>query len=658
MANETSNPSIDHLLAHAGWLSRLAHQLLRDDSEADDATQETWAAVQRHPPERDRPARPWLAEVLRNVVRMRARARGRRHRWEQLAASEVLGRTAPGQESVAERVETHQLLVGAVLRLEEPFRTTVLLRYFEDRSAVEIARVTAEPPGTVRWRLKTALDQLRRELDQKFDGERGRWVRLLAPLVPPRAARRVSGVGAGWLAGTTLAVIAAAIGLHRRIDDPATHTYPVEARNTPRPGHPAPAIAPNVAGVAGPCPESAELDREIVIRERELADRDRPDAIFARSTPNPIAQEKFSALAERAFKCSYAVECRGRICQVRLLVPEGRFALLGCTSHQEGSERGIPRRYLGRPGTMYKASSPTLDVASGESLQRVEMLFSLANPRMEPVEVEDRSRLPPLRPGRHRMRRPLPADRGAGCRAQVSRLGDKLAALEDRVDDVTHLQDVFTSSDPNPGLVAGARRELARLLGATPAALPLEVQCRGPVCAATPVSETEPTVARWLDWWRVLDRERRQSAMFERIEPHTDDLALFLGGHPGVPISPGPIYVRVRGDQDRAKADPVVVIREFLRRVDSAAVFARCKQSHVGMGALNVQLRIEKGERALALESGGAALATPLGVCIMEELRALAASTEVPDTRDGLVWTLSPFLPMARSLDDRPGPWR
>jgi hypothetical protein len=123
-------------------------------------------------------------------------------------------------------------------------------------------------------------------------------------------------------------------------------------------------------------------------------------------------------------------------------------------------------------------------------------------------------------------------------------------------------------------------------------------------------------------------------------------------------MSPGPIYVRVRAAEDRAKTDPVVVVRDFLRRVDSAAVFARCKESHVGMGALNVQVRIEKGQRALTLESGGAALSTPLGVCIMEELRAIASVMEVPDIRNGLVWTLSPFLPMARSLDDRPGPWR
>jgi hypothetical protein len=256
-------------------------------------------------------------------------------------------------------------------------------------------------------------------------------------------------------------VVAATVGLHRRMGVPPTRTYPADVRNAPGPGHSALPIAPNALAVAGPCPESAELNREIAIRERELEERENPDTIFERSTPNPIAQEKFSSLAERAFKCAYAVECRGRICKVRLLVPEGRFAILGCTSREEGTVEGIPREYLGRPGMMVRAGSPTQDVATGESLERVEMWFALANVRADPVQTAEKSRLPPLQPGRHGVRRPLPADRDAECRAEVSRLADKVAVLEDRVDDLAYPQEVFTSSEPNPDLVPDVRREMA-----------------------------------------------------------------------------------------------------------------------------------------------------------------------------------------------------
>ena len=49
--------------------------------------------------------------------------------------------------------------------LEEPFHQTLLLRYFDDLSAAEIARRLHVPAGTVRWRLSTARDLLRADLD-------------------------------------------------------------------------------------------------------------------------------------------------------------------------------------------------------------------------------------------------------------------------------------------------------------------------------------------------------------------------------------------------------------------------------------------------------------------------------------------------------------
>ena len=72
--------------------------------------------------------------------------------------------------------------------LPEPLRTTVLLRYFEERSSSEIARRMGVPAGTVRWRLKKAIERLRADLDQRFAGNRRTWAIALAPfgvLDPP-----------------------------------------------------------------------------------------------------------------------------------------------------------------------------------------------------------------------------------------------------------------------------------------------------------------------------------------------------------------------------------------------------------------------------------------------------------------------------------------
>ena len=68
--------TIEALLGHERWLKGLARALTSYD--ADDAAQETWLAAMRKPPDPLRPARPWLARVLRNTIGMRRRGELRR----------------------------------------------------------------------------------------------------------------------------------------------------------------------------------------------------------------------------------------------------------------------------------------------------------------------------------------------------------------------------------------------------------------------------------------------------------------------------------------------------------------------------------------------------------------------------------------------------
>ena len=74
------------------------------------------------------------------------------------------------------------MLAKTVLALVEPYRTTVLLRYFEGLSSAEIARRTGVPSATVRWRLMRALEELRGKLDARHGGDRRSWCVVLAPL--------------------------------------------------------------------------------------------------------------------------------------------------------------------------------------------------------------------------------------------------------------------------------------------------------------------------------------------------------------------------------------------------------------------------------------------------------------------------------------------
>jgi hypothetical protein len=92
--------------------------------------------------------------------------------------------------------------------LDEPFRSALVLRFQEGRSAVQIARASGVPEGTVRWRVKEGLDRLRRALDDRYNGRTSRWrALLLSPGKGAMVATKIKGVGVG-----VLLALGAAIG--------------------------------------------------------------------------------------------------------------------------------------------------------------------------------------------------------------------------------------------------------------------------------------------------------------------------------------------------------------------------------------------------------------------------------------------------------------
>ena len=56
------------------------------------------------------------------------------------------------------------MLAEALAGLREPFRATVILRYYEGLNATEIAERLGENSGTIRQRLKRGLEELREDL--------------------------------------------------------------------------------------------------------------------------------------------------------------------------------------------------------------------------------------------------------------------------------------------------------------------------------------------------------------------------------------------------------------------------------------------------------------------------------------------------------------
>lgn len=168
--------ALSELLAHADWLRRLASRLVRDPHEADDAVQDTWLAALHNAPPRADSSRGWLAAILRNVVRQRARSDTARRSREQLAARSEVASTA---EDSVERAQGLRGLVGALLELDEPYRSTLLLHFQDGLASAEIARLQGVPESTVRNRLRRGVALLRERYERKHGAN---WALLLAPL--------------------------------------------------------------------------------------------------------------------------------------------------------------------------------------------------------------------------------------------------------------------------------------------------------------------------------------------------------------------------------------------------------------------------------------------------------------------------------------------
>lgn len=197
----------DRLLDHVAWVRRLAALLIRDPGAADDAAQETLlVALDRGPRDRDRP-RAWLSSIVRSIARRLRRSDERRAARERaVARSEAL----PATDDLVLRAALLRAVVDAVVELPEPYRTTILLRFFEDVPARDIAARRGEPVETVRTRLKRGLAMLRERLAKELDvatgdGGRAKGLEALALLVEP--VRTVATTTAAAASASSAAVI-------------------------------------------------------------------------------------------------------------------------------------------------------------------------------------------------------------------------------------------------------------------------------------------------------------------------------------------------------------------------------------------------------------------------------------------------------------------
>ena len=189
MAFRAEHVTPELLLEHANWMHALARRLVGDAQRAEELSQETWVRALEHPPEGNRPLRGWLATVMRNVLRQELRTSARRDVRETQRALDAED-ASEDATTLAEKLSSHQVLVEAVQGLDEPYRSTILLRYFEELTPRRIAARSGVPVATVKTRLARALERLRRDLDRRHGDDGHTWLTALLPLVqsPPAVA--------------------------------------------------------------------------------------------------------------------------------------------------------------------------------------------------------------------------------------------------------------------------------------------------------------------------------------------------------------------------------------------------------------------------------------------------------------------------------------
>jgi RNA polymerase sigma-70 factor (ECF subfamily) len=203
----------DNLLRHEAFVLRLARTLVRGEADAEDVAQRTLASALEDPPEHGG-VRSWLARVTRNhATDLHRSARRRTAREERAARPEAI---AAG-DSALEQLELQNVVVRAVLALDEPYRGVVVATYYEGRTPAQIAAQRGVPAGTVRSQLSRAHEMLRAKLDRER-GDRDGWMRGLTGLLALRgegaaAATTVMSSSITWPLVLGAGVAACAIGV-------------------------------------------------------------------------------------------------------------------------------------------------------------------------------------------------------------------------------------------------------------------------------------------------------------------------------------------------------------------------------------------------------------------------------------------------------------
>lgn len=157
---------------HAGRVLALALRIVRSRAEAEDVVQDTFLELWRRAREFD-PARGELSAWIMSIARSRCIDRVRRAKVRtrlaqtagEAAGFETEGRASEVPDETAVLSQRGQRVRALLSALPSEQRTALELAYFEGLTQAQIAEQTGTPLGTVKTRLRLALEKLSPQLE-------------------------------------------------------------------------------------------------------------------------------------------------------------------------------------------------------------------------------------------------------------------------------------------------------------------------------------------------------------------------------------------------------------------------------------------------------------------------------------------------------------
>jgi RNA polymerase sigma-70 factor (ECF subfamily) len=156
---------------HAGVAFGLALRIVSRSQDAEEVVQDVFAQVWRQAgrySDTKASVAGWIVMLTRTraIDRLRARrARPDEDRGEETTPAAPITANDPDPEMITSSAEQAQRVSTALATLPDQQRSLLDLAYFEGLSHTEIATRTGVPLGTVKTRIRSAMDILRQKLD-------------------------------------------------------------------------------------------------------------------------------------------------------------------------------------------------------------------------------------------------------------------------------------------------------------------------------------------------------------------------------------------------------------------------------------------------------------------------------------------------------------